>query len=129
MSTKELTLENLQTESPKFKNAKHFPRTRNGQRLRKIGHKNFDNYFPFQYSTISFDQLWDFKEIRNRVLYKVKKMRLRNSQAKRNIGAGEERFQVTSRAQATLRPKRKRVFSAKIEFIRENRAEATENQQ
>ena len=56
-------------------------------------------------------------------------MRLRNSPAKRNIGAGEERFQVTSRAQATLRPKRKRVFSAKIEFIRENRAEATENQQ
>ena len=75
-----------------------FPGTRNGQRLRKIGHKNFDKYFPVQYSTISFDQLWDFKEIRNRVLYKVKKMRLRNSQAKRNIGAGEERFQVTFRA-------------------------------
>jgi len=38
-------------------------------------------------------------------------------------------FQPTSRAQATLRPKRERVFSAKIEFIRENRVEATENQQ
>jgi len=50
-----------------------FPGTRNGQRLRKIGHKNFDNYFPFQYSSISFDKLWDFREIRNRVLYKVKK--------------------------------------------------------
>ena len=87
-----------------------FPGTHNGQRLRKIGHKNSDNYFPIQYSTMSFDKLWDSEEIRNRVLYKVKKMRLRNSQAKRNIGAGEERFQVTSRAQATLRPKRKEYF-------------------
>ena len=73
MSTKELTLENLQTESPKFKNAQHFPGTHNGQRLRKIGHKNFDNYFPFQHSTIGFDKLWDFKEIRNLDLYKAKK--------------------------------------------------------
>ena len=102
LSTKELTLENLQTESPKFKNAKYFPGTHNGQRLRKIGHKNFDNYFPFQYSTIDIDQLWDFKEIRNRVLYKVKKMRSQNSQVKRNIGAGEERFQVTFRGHAKL---------------------------
>jgi len=40
-----------------------------------------------------------------------------------------EELHTTSRAQATLRPKRKRVFSAKIEFIRENGVEATENQQ
>ena len=80
----------------------------------------FDNQFR---QTL---RMWEY---RTRVFLQSEEMRLRDFQAKRRNGAGEEQFQVTSRAQATLRPKRKRVFSAKIEFIRENRVEATENQQ
>jgi hypothetical protein len=98
LSTKELTLENLQTESPKFKNAWHFSWNTQRTKIAKDLTQEFRQIFSSSIFTISFDQLWDFKEIRNRVLYKVKKMRSLNSQAKRNIGAGEERFQVTSRA-------------------------------
>ena len=95
----------------------------------RFWHKNFDNYFPVQYSTISFDQLWDFKEIRNRVLYKVKKNAFTEFSSKTQYWSGRGAISSNVSRTREVAMKAKRVFSANIKFIRGNKAGATQNQQ